>query len=319
MSKKQFICKQCEKEFEAYTSLARKRPKYCSQGCFRIDSKKIKSICPICDQGFLSYKRSSGELPKYCSRKCYRADQGLKVKSTCFYCNKDFETHKRSSGKLPKYCSLKCRVADKKIYNTCKNCGRKYQYYVGKNSRYFCSQNCSEQYGYYRRRRSIDWTKEAVDMLKVKYPQCSRQQIEGLFPEKSWTSICTKAYYLHLFLGKKDLQYSQNLALDIIDQILGEKAVRNKRYKWMRSPKGWPLEIDGHYSEHNLAVEYQGQQHFTNNFLGHDDFKYQQICDTIKREAIQKHNIHFLEIKYNEPLTEEHLRERVEDLLCQPS
>lgn len=161
------------------------------------------------------------------------------------------------------------------------------------------------------------WTEEENNLLKKYYPQCSREEIEKLLPHRGWDAITSQTYRLGLFLGKKDLQHRQNKILDMIDQILNEKAIRNKRYHWMRSPKGWPLEIDGFYPQHNLAVEHQGQQHYQKSeFLGHkDDLQYQQTCDTIKRVAIAQKGIKLLEIKYDEPLTEEHLRERVEELL----
>lgn len=161
-----------------------------------------------------------------------------------------------------------------------------------------------------------DWTEQEIEVLKNNYSSCTREEIQEMLPQRSWSAILRKAHKCDLKINKKKngpgARWSQHKALDIVDNILGEKAVRDQKYDWMKSPKGRPLEIDGYYPKHNLAVEYQGQHHFDENcFLGHNDLNYQQQCDKIKKQAISNRGIRFLEIKYDEPLIRQYLSDRV--------
>lgn len=166
------------------------------------------------------------------------------------------------------------------------------------------------------------WTEKENQILKDNYPKCIRKEIQRFLPNREWESIVFQAHRLGLHRDKKKsgpgYRWSQHKALDVIEQVLNEKAVRDRRYNWMKSPKGYSLEIDGYYPQHNLAVEFQGQHHYKKSFLGYGDLQYQQQCDQIKREAIAAKGIIFLEVKYDEPLTEEHLSTRLEELgvLC---
>ena len=159
------------------------------------------------------------------------------------------------------------------------------------------------------------WTEEENKILQNNYPQYTRKEIQKLLPQREWGSITAQAYHLGLHLDKKKFgpgyRWSQHKTLDIIDTILGEVSLRDRKYAWMKSPKGYPLEIDGYYPSNNLAIEFQGQHHYGKNYLGHRDFKYQQTCDKIKRETTKSRGILFLEIKYDEPLTKEHLESRL--------
>jgi hypothetical protein len=162
------------------------------------------------------------------------------------------------------------------------------------------------------------WTEEENQIMKDNYPKCTRKEMEKLLPNREWESMMSQAFRLGLHQNKKKFgpgyRWGQHKSLDVIENILGEKAIRDRRYDWMKSPKGYPLEIDGYFPNHNLAVEFQGQHHYKKGFLGHTNLKYQQQCDTIKRAAIKTKNIILLEIKYDEPLTEEHLHSRLEEL-----
>lgn len=162
------------------------------------------------------------------------------------------------------------------------------------------------------------WTKAEDDLVIKYYTSAAIKEITSSLPHRSWGAIRTRASYLSATGRYNPVGHiMETHILDIIDEILNEAALRNRRYDWMLSPKGSPLEIDGYYPKHNLAVECQGIQHFVFADFIHstkEAFEYQQTCDTIKRTAIKTKNIILLEIKYDEPLTEEHLRTRLEEL-----
>lgn len=177
-------------------------------------------------------------------------------KFVCKQCDKEFNAYAHSQRKSPKYCSWKCFEADSaKIEYECVTCGKKFKAHLksDKTERCYCSNKCQSQ----------------------------------------------------------QENAAETKALNIIDNILGEKALRNKRYKWMKSPKGRPLEIDGYYPKANIAIEYQGKQHYSTSTLFKHDLDYRQQLDDIKRTAIKAKGIKLIEIKYDEPLIREHLKNRV--------
>lgn len=72
-----------------------------------------------------------------------------------------------------------------------------------------------------------------------------------------------------------------------------------------------PLPFDFYLPNHNICIEYQGEQHYNYKlFLGlykdkkraHEAFKLQQKHDKIKRNFCKNNQIYLLEIKYNEKL-----------------
>lgn len=78
-----------------------------------------------------------------------------------------------------------------------------------------------------------------------------------------------------------------------------------------------PLQIDGFYKGNNLAVEYQGEQHY--KYIPHwhkskTDFEYRQECDKLKKEQIRSRGITLLLVKYNEPTTRQYLTNRLKGL-----
>ena len=67
--------------------------------------------------------------------------------------------------------------------------------------------------------------------------------------------------------------------------------VRQKTFEWLKYKKN--LFLDFFLIEHNIAIEYQGEQHFTSieKFGGKKDFEIRKKRDNIKKELCKKHNI----------------------------
>jgi len=94
----------------------------------------------------------------------------------------------------------------------------------------------------------------------------------------------------------------------------GEKEIRNileKNNIKYESQKTFPnckhkqlLKFDFYLPNHNIIIEYDGEQHFKpNNFFGGDEsFKNTQIRDNIKNEYCKQKNINLLRIKYDEKI-----------------
>ena len=108
-------------------------------------------------------------------------------------------------------------------------------------------------------------------------------------------------------------------AIELVAKILRtRKIVRNKGvFEWLRGDKrkngrkGLKLRVDAWFPEENLVLEYHGIQHFKPSKLmdRRKGRAAQRRKYTWRRQIlIPKHGINLMEIRYDEPLTEEYIR-----------
>jgi very-short-patch-repair endonuclease len=74
----------------------------------------------------------------------------------------------------------------------------------------------------------------------------------------------------------------------VIDNILSKlkvNYVREKEFSEMVSEKGFPLRLDFYIPEFNIAIEYDGEQHYNSEMhLTNEKYLYYLDCDTRKTE-----------------------------------
>ncbi len=106
--------------------------------------------------------------------------------------------------------------------------------------------------------------------------------------------------------------------ISIFNKVLGfPEFKREKRFNWLRSPiTNCHLRVDVFYQEYKLCVEFDGEAHFRPvRFLPNQDpekeFEKVRLHDSIKNELIPKHGLKLLRFRFDEPLTIEHVRERL--------
>jgi hypothetical protein len=94
------------------------------------------------------------------------------------------------------------------------------------------------------------------------------------------------------------LSKGENLIAEILDYYMiyyeRQKTFKECFYKAL-------LRFDFFIPDYNLAIEFQGKQHYKKNcfnFDGYDDFEEVQIRDQIKRDYCASHNIKLIEIPY---------------------
>jgi len=80
------------------------------------------------------------------------------------------------------------------------------------------------------------------------------------------------------------------------------------------------LEMDIFIPDLRFGIEYQGQQHYepVKHWGGKEAFLKQKERDKRKRKLCKKNGIKLIEIKYNEPLTEEYIYNRIQQFLNEP-
>ncbi|WP_420592722.1 hypothetical protein [Robiginitalea biformata] len=59
----------------------------------------------------------------------------------------------------------------------------------------------------------------------------------------------------------KEAQRDEEYVLDLCDEVLGEKGLRQHRFDFLRGDAGTMLPVDAYYPRHNLVVEYRERQH----------------------------------------------------------
>ena len=103
-----------------------------------------------------------------------------------------------------------------------------------------------------------------------------------------WCPICSK--------GTK----SEELTRTCMEQIFGTE-FRRIRPSWLKNEEGRTLELDGYSEVLNIAFEYQGRQHFENQFyLGEQDLPKRIRDDLQKEETCKDKGIHLFIFTYKD-------------------
>ena len=106
----------------------------------------------------------------------------------------------------------------------------------------------------------------------------------------------------------------RNYLKNIIDQILNLEGITEKKFSWLTSSKSWAMAYDIFYPSLNLAIEFNGRQHYHSHLFfhsGHTTLVIQKKNDRRKRYLSKKHNIKLISIPYNALLTTELLKNRL--------
>jgi very-short-patch-repair endonuclease len=114
-------------------------------------------------------------------------------------------------------------------------------------------------------------------------------------------------------------RHSESKAVELITRILETKnVIRNKGvFDWLRGDTGRRLTVDAYFPDRKLVFEYQGIQHSKPSKLmdrrpGRPDQG--RRYDDLRRRLAPEHGLQFLELHYDEPLEEHHLRGKLKDL-----
>lgn len=110
---------------------------------------------------------------------------------------------------------------------------------------------------------------------------------------------------------------SEELVFNITKKIFkNHKVIHQHRPFFLKSPKGGQMSYDVFISKLNIAIEYQGKQHFepVEYFGGEKAFEELKIRDNEKLRLSNEHGVRLVYINYWEEITENLIREKVENL-----
>lgn len=110
--------------------------------------------------------------------------------------------------------------------------------------------------------------------------------------------------------------------ITLFNKVLGyPEFKREKRFNWLKSPTtNYYLRVDVFYPEYKLCVEFDGIGHFKPiQFISGQDaeqqFERTKLNDATKNKLIPQNGLKLLRFKYDEPLTEEYVKERLKEFV----
>lgn len=314
------ICLYCNKEYETN----RDEQKYCSRQCsHRSMMMRIECECETCGKT-VSIKKSEYEKNEhhFCSRECHYNCRKETV--YCQNCGKEFIS---DSSKKRKYCCHKCAIeyishhqkTNKEIL-VCKYCGKEFEAHVS-DRRSFCSKPCA-----------YNWKHEHP--CNNEYQEGRRQKGERNFFNKynniNTTTIVIGQYVnaktkikckcsmhgqefemipSHILRGASgcsrcNLSIGENKIKDILIKN-NINFVQQKRFDDCKDK--YKLAFDFYLPDHNIVIEYDGEQHFRTVTYGKmseeqalKNLETTQKHDAIKNKYCERNNIQLIRIKYTE-------------------
>ena len=123
-------------------------------------------------------------------------------------------------------------------------------------------------------------------------------------------------YYIH----PVNRWTSEESVYKLACNLYGKKnVVYQYRPQYLKSSKNGQMSFDVFIKHLNVAIEYQGIQHFEpiDYFGGYEAFEKLIIRDAEKKEMCEKNKIHLIYILYNEEITQSLIEKRVNEVLNQ--
>jgi len=110
---------------------------------------------------------------------------------------------------------------------------------------------------------------------------------------------------------------NETLCIKLFSQLLNEKPIKGKGvFDFLRGDKGTRLPVDAFFPKHNLAVEYMGEQHYLDNKMMNQKpgrKEQRKKYDLLRETLIPQHGFKLIQIKYDEPLTLEHIKRKIQE------
>lgn len=296
--------------------------------------------CVYCGNFIAYYRKDKDTCNHVCARKLGQKNAKLeKINQRrgkqyfCQWCGKEIT----DITKPVDYCSKSCRTHAQhkkaghiKQEYICKHCGKNFSVVKYRNTKY-CSEKCMYE------DITSDVTKEDIIKLVTDFYNKTgyclpRDEIAIQLNttrkviERRIGTICN----LYAELGFKYSRKTSKLApalFNLIDNEYNIKGIREKSFSSLRNPKtSWKLRFDYYISDKNIALEYNGKQHYNKNsglYLKKDTpiekvnktFEDIQFRDNIKKEWCKENNITLIVWKYDKPVTLENIHETFDKYL----
>jgi hypothetical protein len=111
--------------------------------------------------------------------------------------------------------------------------------------------------------------------------------------------------------GNKNTQ-GELVLFRALDKLLkNEDYINHGYYSILKSPKGYPMQLDRYYPELKLAFEFDGKQHEQYSKYIHKtkaNFDYYKECDILKEKQCKDNKITLIRVAYNYKISPEAIK-----------
>lgn len=253
------------------------------------------------------------------------------MENICLNCGNSYKTKSKTS----KYCSDKCKSKYKynnmkKHINICKFCGKEFVSY--RLDAKFCSKKCSASYCRNSGINIYQITEYIQSNMQVSVSELSKNL--GVSIKTIYKIIKENGFHSYMeFVGtingvylekeRSDTSISALICFDLFKKAIGENYVLEKTFAGLINPKtNHKLRIDCYFPKSNIAVEYNGIQHYRYIPFYHtknNTLEYQQYKDNIKAKYCKSNKINLIVVSYKEDLTIENINRLLSRDNQQPS
>lgn len=132
-------------------------------------------------------------------------------------------------------------------------------------------------------------------------------------------------YWQKKLFGKTTYRFTwEATCIDVFNKVLGYPEFKTqKTFPWLKHHENGKkrvgaLRVDLFYPQYNLCIEFDGEGHFQQidwKKGGNESLEEVQKRDQLKDELIQAHGLKMLRFRYDEPLTTEHVKKRLSQLI----
>lgn len=110
---------------------------------------------------------------------------------------------------------------------------------------------------------------------------------------------------------------SANYCIGKFESYLGESPNREFTFDWLRNPlTNRKLPIDAYFPKHNIAIEYNGPQHYQIDNLytkTQEDLDYRQNLDKIKYQLIIDHGVNLVVVHFKDIINDEYISQAIKE------
>ncbi len=127
--------------------------------------------------------------------------------------------------------------------------------------------------------------------------------------------ICKKLNITNLNMTHSSISDVGRYCIYLFSEILDSNYEFEKTFNWLINPKtNYKMRLDGYFEDLKLGIEYDGIQHYEYTpglDKTYDDFLNRQKRDKIKDQLCKENGVKLIRIKYDEPLNEEYLKQKL--------
>ena len=131
----------------------------------------------------------------------------------------------------------------------------------------------------------------------------------------SLSEICEKLNIMYNCSKSSTISDMGLYCVYIFSKILNHTASIETTFDWLRNPlTNSKLKLDGYFEEYKLGIEYDGIQHYKYTpkiDKTYEKFQIRQARDEVKNQLCVENGIKLIRIKYDEPLTEKFIRQKL--------